>query len=78
MKIILIVLVIIFIPIIVNTYLFAIFLKLKGKKNITVEMAFEEMDDLSFVCLFPGVSIFGMLIVLGWLIVYLLKNVRLL
>lgn len=78
MKIILIILAVIFIPMIVNLYLFAIILKREGRKNITVEMAFEEMSDMSFLCLFPGVSILGMIIVFSCIILDLLKNVRLL
>lgn len=78
MKVILIVLAVIFIPIIVNMYIFAIDLKRNGKKNITVKMVFDEMEDLSFLCLFPGVSILGMILVLGWIILDLIKDVRLL
>lgn len=78
MQIILIVLAVIFIPIIVNMYIFAIDLKRNGKKNITVKMVLDEIKDLSFLFLFPGISIFGMLIVLGWFILDLVKNVRLL
>lgn len=78
MKIILIVLVIIFIPIIVNTYLFAIDLKRQGKKNITVEMVFDEMGELLFMCTAPGVSILGMILVIAFLSYEFIKNVRLL
>ena len=70
MKIILIVLAVIFIPIIVNIYLFAIDLKLQGKKNITVEML--------FMCTFPVVSICGMILAIVAVSCELVKNVRLL
>lgn len=78
MQVILIILAVIFIPMIVNIYLFAIISKREGRKNITVEMAFEEMGDMSFLCLFPGVNILGMIIVFSYIILDLLKNVRLL
>lgn len=78
MKIILIVLAVIFIPIIVNIYLFAIDLKLQGKKNITVEMVFDEMGEMLFMCTFPVVSICGMILAIVAVSCELVKNVRLL
>lgn len=78
MKIILIVLAIILIPIIVNMYLFAIDLKLQGKKDITVEMVFDEMGEMIFICTAPVVSVFGMIFVIGVLSYEFIKNVKLL
>lgn len=78
MKIVLIILAVIFIPIIVNTYLFAICLKIDGKKNITVKMVFDEMDDMLFMCTFPVASICGMVIVIIAVSYEVFKNVKLL
>lgn len=78
MKIVLIILAIIFIPIIVNTYLFAICLKIDGKKNITVKMVFDEMEDMLFMCTFPVVSICGIVVIIIAVSYELFKNVRLL
>ena len=78
MQVILIILAVIFIPIIVNMYLFAIDLKLQGKKDITVEMVFDEMEEMLFMCTAPVVSVFGMIFVIVALSYELVKNVRLL
>lgn len=78
MQVILIILAVIFIPIIVNIYLFAIELKLQGKKNITVEMVFDEMEEMVFMCTVPVVSVFGMIFVIIAFSYELVKNVKLL
>lgn len=78
MKIILIVLAIIFIPIIVNIYLFAIDLKLQSKKNITVKMVFDEMGEMLFMCTAPVASVFGMILAIAALSYEFIKDVRLL
>lgn len=78
MQAILVFLAVIFIPIIVNTYLFAIYLKLQGKKNITVKMVFDEMEDMLFMCTFPVVSICSMVVVIIAVSYELFKNVKLL
>lgn len=78
MQVILIILAVIFIPIIINVYLFAIALKLNGKKNITIKMVFDEMEDMLFMCTFPVASICGMIVVIVAVSYELVKNVRLL